>query len=312
MKTFEHLDSSKPLIWYSRHHDKSNKGCPYCARPLFEPEIPSDEEHLIGRKFVPKGSFGRNGRFNFQFRACRDCNSTKAERERHVSSVTLYSGLPLYDAEVRAIAINKASKDFHPDQKGTVVKDAHGEMKLVGNMGAMSMTLGMHMPPQLNPDYVQDLAFFHIQGLGSMISTRDHLTLEGMGIIPCGRLYSFGFFLHADWGNLQLAELTRRFRNLPEILLLDTAAGFFRTIICKDTLADEWYWILEWNKVCRVYGAVTKDGKRPRLYENLPEHKWNQMSSTRRMRLEIPIKDSKDDIFSHHFPTSSPRPAIST
>ena len=225
----------------------------------------------------------------------------EAERERHVSSVTLYSGLPLYDDRIRAIAINKASKDFHPDKKGKVVKDAHDEMTLTGNMGPMSMTFGMHMPPQLNPDYVRDLAFFHIQGLGSLITTSNHKTLEGMGVIPYSMLYSFGFFPERDWGNVQLVELAHRFETLEVILLVDTAAGFFRAIIFKDAAKDEWYWILEWNKVCRVYGAVTKDGQCPHFYVNLPEHKWNQLSPTRRMRLEIPLKDGEKDIFRRHF-----------
>ncbi|WAC47049.1 hypothetical protein OVA03_10030 [Asticcacaulis sp. SL142] len=295
MRALEHLD------WYSRYKDKSNKVCPYCASHLFTPEIPSDKEHLIGRRFVPTGSFERDGRFNFQFRACRDCNGVKAERERHVSSVTLYNGLPLYDEDVRAIAINKASKDFHPDKKGKVVMDAHGEMKVSGKMGQIPMTFGLHSPPQLNSDYVRDLAFFHIQGLGSMISTHDHLKIEGMGIIPYGTLYSFGFFQHSDWGNVQLIELARRFQGLQEILQLDTAAGFFRAIIYKDAPSGDWYWILEWNKVCRVYGAVTKDGQRPLLYADLPQHKWVQVSPTRRMRVNIALQEDKGDIFQRHF-----------
>ena len=42
---------------------------------------------MIGRNFVPSGTMDGDA-FQFLFRACQECNSRKADAERHVSSVT--------------------------------------------------------------------------------------------------------------------------------------------------------------------------------------------------------------------------------
>src|ERR1700692_1203361 len=59
--------------------------CGYC-----DADLSSDNrttEHLVGRRFVPKGSL--ENQWNLIFKACRPCNGTKSELEDDISATTL-------------------------------------------------------------------------------------------------------------------------------------------------------------------------------------------------------------------------------
>jgi hypothetical protein len=62
-----------------------NETCVYCGIEL-SPEIDT-EEHVVGRKFVPKGKL--DGEWNLIVHACRACNRKKAELEDDISAITM-------------------------------------------------------------------------------------------------------------------------------------------------------------------------------------------------------------------------------
>lgn len=62
-----------------------NITCPYCGIELDESN--NTKEHVVGRRFVPKGSL--NGDWNLIVRACQKCNSNKSFLENDISAITL-------------------------------------------------------------------------------------------------------------------------------------------------------------------------------------------------------------------------------
>jgi 5-methylcytosine-specific restriction endonuclease McrA len=71
--------TGETVSWFNKNPAYSNQHCLYCGSPVGErATIVSDEEHLIGRNFVPTGTL-RGGGFNFIFRSCRECNGRKGD-----------------------------------------------------------------------------------------------------------------------------------------------------------------------------------------------------------------------------------------
>jgi len=90
-----------------------------------QPNILSNKEHLIGREFVPLGSFLNGKEFNFIFRSCKSCNDEKGKADRHVSSITLVSSSACYnDPAALESAKRKANNDYHPRKQGVLIKDS--------------------------------------------------------------------------------------------------------------------------------------------------------------------------------------------
>lgn len=302
MSDIHNFRANQPTVWYSRRLAKSNQWCPYCSRLVgLGSELASDKEHLIGRKFVPTGSLA-NGAWNFIFRACRDCNAFKAEVERHISSVTLFTSCGRTDdANLDALAVHKASKDFHPDLRGVPVADAGMENRIEVPLGpGGKLTLNLVGPPHVNPDYVRLLAIRQIQGLFALIATEDPRVIDKTKVLPSDRVILFGSFNHLDWGNPQLRELERRTKEWHCCLNVDSASGFFKANLRrppKDELG--WFWALEWNRSLRIVGAIFHASATPGWFQGLPELSWSRSRDGKgRIRRETPLAEEEDSLFS--------------
>jgi hypothetical protein len=289
-----------PVIWFSDDLSVTNQHCLYCGSAVgLDCEIPSDREHLIGRRFVPPGSL--EGTFNLIFRACKACNAIKGNAERHVSSLTLLnSPARLDDERVDAEARRKAAGDFHPDKKGVLVQDAGDTHEICfGTPGAgVSMTFTVVSPPQLNGSIVCRLASFHVQGFVALITAKDLAVPIGVHYCPPGRILHFGDFPQRDWGNPQLAEITRRVMDWPCYLQLNAANGFFRGLLRRNPSEPEiWFWALEWNRSLRVVGAIADPSARLPLFNELPDLDWALLPGNRRMRNEVSLREERDTLF---------------
>lgn len=293
--------ANQPTVWYARQLARSNQWCPYCSRLVgVGSELASDKEHLIGRNFVPTGSLA-NGAWNFIFRACRDCNALKAEEERHISSVTLFTSTGRTDdANLDALAVRKASMDFHPDHRGVPVVDAWVESRVEVPLGSGGkLTLNLVGPPQLNADYVRLLATRQVQALFTLIATEDPRVIEKMKVLPADRVILFGSFNHLDWGNPQLLELERRTKEWQCCLNASSASGYFKAILRRPP-RDElgWFWALEWNLSLRIVGAIFDASATPGWFQGLPELPWSRSRDGKgRIRTETPLAEEEDTLF---------------
>lgn len=271
----------QPVSWYRKSKNKSNQFCLYCSKFIGQnSQVESSKEHLIARNFVPSGSM-TDTTFNFIFRACVECNSKKAQLERHISSVSMFnSPARAQDMGFDNLASDKASRDFHPDKKGVVVKDAAINISsLIGKkFGA-----GFVAPPQLNNGYIKELSLMHIQGFYSLITTTDPASPGSTGILEPGRFWLLGAYSESDWGNPQLTEVIFRTKGWACHCNVISANGYFKVILKKGPVPSDFFWALEWNKYIRVVGAISSVSAPPMEFLNLPTptvHSWRDQSGT--------------------------------
>lgn len=195
--------NNQPVTWFNRSLSRSNQYCLYCGRLVGEGAVlESNKEHLIGRGFVPVGEFGSGDLFNFIFRACKKCNDEKSVLERHISSVTIFN------SPVRSIsqfhdnlAKHKASKDYHPTKQGILIKDSRDQFNITGKLGSTNLSFGIFGPPQADPEQIQLLAFRQVQGIFSLITSRNPLSTEGTMLLDLKYFYFHGSYVYLDWGN---------------------------------------------------------------------------------------------------------------
>ncbi len=275
----------KLISWFHRNRNRGNSHCLYCGRQVTED---SNKEHVIARNFVPAGSFCEND-FNFLFCACRSCNSSKADDERHVSSITLVnSPARAEDSLVDATAVRKANGDYHPDKPGTKIGDSCENRKvLLKQSPQLNVSMGFVSPPQINMDCVKRLALRQVQALFSLVTTSD---IRMPTLLPPASFRFFKCYAVDDWGNPQLKELAKRVEPMRSHVNIKTASGFVKALLRRNE-NSEWFWALEWNKYLRVTGALTQPSTPPPdLFEDLPVLKWGRTACGEyRYREEIPF-----------------------
>lgn len=304
MKDIYGFKSNQPVVWYNESLSKSNQYCLYCSRFVGEgSEVASNREHLIGRQFVPSGEFGEGTSFNFIFRACKDCNDEKSDVERHISSVTLFNSPARHSSQTHNdLALRKAAKDYHPNKKGTLIKDSSDSFNIGGGFGGVGMNLGISGPPHAAAGWCECLAFRHIQGIFSLITSHDPCTAEGTNLLNRNCFHFLELYPHTDWGNPHLLEIMDRVKLTACYANFSTANGFFKAIMRRtDSEPGEWFWALEWNKSCRLIGAIAQPSRTPVVFEGLPtlnrkKHGMQDKPKTS-IRKEIPLESEQDILF---------------
>lgn len=284
------------VTWYNRDPSRSNQHCLYCGEFVgADSSIESDEEHLIARRFVPKGLMENT--FNFSFRACKPCNGRKADIERHVSSVTLLSSPAVaLNEKARRSAERKAVQDFHPETRvrmGDAIERQTVEFKL----GGASLKFGFTGPSPAAKNFIPELASYHIQALFSLLTMPgNHLTDE-IRILPLDQFQVFDSYPHADWGNPQLVEITQRAATWPCWRTIETGDGHFRACLRRSENSG-WFWALEWNKSLRIVGGINHPGEKCPIFEKLPILEWKALpDGSGRFREEQGSPDLGDLLF---------------
>lgn len=289
---------NQPVTWFHKADAQSNRYCLYCHRLVCTGDLVSNKEHLIGRSFVPDGSLDGGRAFNFIFRACVECNKEKAEAERHISSVSLFTSPGRVDENVNALANRKAATDFHPIQQGKLVKDASIELSVEIARGNLSAKFDLVGPPQLDPSCVQLLAFRHIQGLFSLITSKDPTVAEGTRLLGHEHWWFGGSYPHSDWGNVRIKEMAQRVEDWETLLNIVTANGFFKVVIrCAPSANGPWFWALEWNKSLRSFGGIFDTQNHPAEFKNLPSSERMHLGPDWRMYQEAGLEDHEDKLF---------------
>ncbi len=293
-----HFKENQPVTWFHKTDALSNQYCLYCHRPVCSGDVASNKEHLIGRSFVPAGSFDGGKAFNFIFRACVECNGKKAEVERHISSVSLFTSQGRVDEKVNALANKKAATDFHPMQQGKLVRDAFVETSIEIASGNLNFKFGLVGPPQLDTSYVQLLAFRHIQGFFSLITSGDPTVAERTRLLPPEHWWFGGSYPHSDWGNVRIKEMARRVEAWETPLNIVTATGFFKAIMRRAPgVNSPWFWALEWNKSWRLFGGIFDTQNYPAEFKNLPNPERKYLGPGLTMYEELSLEDHEDILF---------------
>lgn len=274
------LINSKPL------RIAGNVQCPYCGRLLDDgPETRRTEEHVIGRKFVPKGYL--ENEWNLIVDACEDCNRQKGRLESGISCMSHMSvgSGPKYDDDVvedvrrklgmKDPATGRVRGATHPSS-GKPVLESFARHKVSGSFGPARLSFSFLGPPQ-DAEGEAELAGFHVQAFFYLISNynpddpaksrafskAESRYLATDDIQPVFSLRRSGF------GHEVATELTRQTLGWNQVCWISTARGHFKTIMRKGP--DAFFWAVEWNKNVRVIGLIRKKDQPCAVLDGLAE-----------------------------------------
>lgn len=275
-----------------------NITCPYCGISLQSDN--DTKEHVIGRRFVPKGSL--NGHWNLIVRACTKCNHEKSILEDDISAITLaakYWFKPLDSDESLLEGIrHKANKSVSKRTRKKVIDSQEKTDLKVDLTSSASLTFDLIAPPQVESERLHELARMQLMAIFYF------LTFDKTK--KTGGFWRGGFYVlpeahHADWGN----ELHKSFMNVvadwKPRWLGNTADGFFRSIIRKHPSEECWSWALEWNKNYRLIGFIGSQAPVEGIVSTLTHSKIVHIdtgaNSWVRFRAETQIADEEDCLF---------------
>jgi hypothetical protein len=225
-------------------------------------------------------------------------SSAHALNATTISSVSLFTSPGRVDENVNALSNRKAATDFHPIQQGKLVKDASVEKSLEIVSRNFSSQFGLVGPPQLDLSYVKLLAFRHIQGLFSLITSDDPTVANGTRLLPHEHWWFGGSFPHSDWGNVRIKEMAQRVKAWEAGLRIETANGFFKAVIRRSpNINGPWFWALEWNKSWRLFGGIFDTQKHPAEFKNLPTPERNRFGNNMTIYQEVRLEEHEDNLF---------------
>jgi len=293
---------NQPIVWFDKRLDRSNQYCLYCGTYVGKGSgVESNKEHLIAREFVPNHCL-KSTDFNFIFRCCVSCNTKKSSIERHLSTTTLFnSDSRIQNIKINELALNKASKDYHPNHKGKLVADSSIQQQIEFVGSGIKLKIGFVAPPQSNEEYVVELAYRQIQGLFTLVTSSNPLRAETTCLLPFDSFHLLGMYPKNDWGNRQIEYAIKKTEGWFCCCNISIADGYFKAILLKSNQSQEgWFWALEWNKSVRILGAIITKESLSSVYEEMLEERWSpwlkDAKGEFRFRAETPLV-GKDHLF---------------
>lgn len=270
-----------------------NSTCPYCGGDLSGGAFTQD--HVVGRKFVPKGSL--HGSWSLIVNCCESCNRGKGNLEDSISaqSMHLWTTDSEADRALRAEAIRKARGSV-----GIRADRQRQNLKLQGQvMPGLKMSFDVVGPPPSRPDEIAQLASLHGAAFFYFV-TYDKESKHGRFWRGDYRMVNWAG--RTDWGNARKLAFMDLIRDWEPVLLIDTANGFFKAAMRRDTATGEFFsWAVEWNTNFRVTGFIGEVDileRRLRDFPSLTEMTVGESpEGTVRARLNHPLNSEQDDLF---------------
>lgn len=293
----------KPIRLYNKH-------CPYCGYSLSSKTVTSTVEHVIARRFVPKG-FMEN-EWNLILNACSICNSYKASLENGLSAMSLLSfdkqtshpeavANELARKTVRSKKSTNTPKAFHPETLVPVADSFH-KFQIEGKLGPLTMTFKMEATPQAFYSeqilaQLQLQAFFFLISNPTDAESSKHEFSNNPQLLREDHVHFFfpGSLKRNDWGNCKAVEVVKRTRDWKPLLIINSAKGFFKTEIRHD--GNFFFWALEWNQNFRQLGLLKRPGSYHKIEQDLPEEPFKYLSPNLKGRLDINLDPSQDLLF---------------
>ena len=276
-----------------------NRTCAYCGAQ-FNKTLAHTDEHVIGRKFVPKGSLA--GRWNLVVFACKKCNDEKCDLENDISVISMLpeSRLPPNEIDpLVATEISRKSSGSISRRTGKPVIDSAESIQLKAQFGAASITLGFTCPPQIDQSRICELARFHVQAFVYKISF-DTQTRTGRFLFGDFHLWSVAPY--SDWGSLKMRWFAGQIQDWLPKLRADGAEGFFRIHIRRHKTLEVISWALEWNKGMRVVGFAGAPDEIASIVSSCPVEKPRVVHDYGSERLifreHVALADEDDLLFS--------------
>lgn len=273
-----------------------NGTCPFCGARL--ESLPSDEDHVIGRRFVPKGVLKAS--WNLVVRACKKCNGMKSTLEDDISAITMqpdaYGQAARNDARLLAEAERKAASTSRRTRKpvGRSQETIGMEAPLFGGRFRFNGTA----PPQIDDDRAFELARMQLAAFFYWITFNKESGLGGFW--PDG-FHPVMSVRRADWGNVLMRGFADHVASWEPRVLATAAEDYFRVAIRRHPEAETWSWALEWNSSFRLIGFFGAREPAQAVVDGLPHPEVVDIPSSPtsgfRYRVEVSLPDDDDQLF---------------
>lgn len=240
----KHLPPDRPIVL-------DNVTCVFCGE-LLTPET-ATKEHVIGRRFVPKGKFENS--WNLIVQACHSCNNKKSDLEDDISAITMQptvGGEHHDDDEILVAEAKRKGKNAFSRRTKKPVKDSHETVKVnVPLAPGANMTLTLTSAPQLDEARVYELAGMQLCAFFYFITYNPSTRKGAYWRHGC---YAVMGVSRLDWGNAVHKAFMNSVADWEPRFLGHAADAFFSIIIRRHPTAECWSWGLEWNKSYRLVG----------------------------------------------------------
>jgi hypothetical protein len=290
---FNHLPTNQPYIL-------ENATCVYCGYEFLGDEW--TKEHVIGRKFVPKGKF--NGQWNLIVRACKKCNGLKSDLENDISAISMQPDASekyaINDSDLIREAQRKAKNSISRRTR-KAVEFSKENMTLSTSLGGIvKMDFNFKAPPQMDSQRMFELARLQLIGFFYMLTYQKNLK---KGFYWVGSYIPILEAIREDWGNPVHKWFMNHVLQWEPRLIFVGADGFFKVAIRRSPHSEVWSWGLEWNHNYRLVGFFGDKNKIQQISQEIPSLNIDQIATLRngfiRMRSNIPLDEREDVLFEY-------------
>ena len=147
-----------------------NRTCIYCGVE-FGDAICGTDEHVIARRFVPKGTLDRQ--WNLIARACETCNHEKSQLEDDIAAVSMqpdvFGRFACDDPRLVAEARRKAQNSFSRRTRRPV-RDSVETFMMTAPFGLGTATFNIITSPQVDMERLEQLAWYHVRAFFYLIT----------------------------------------------------------------------------------------------------------------------------------------------
>ncbi|MEQ9453771.1 MAG: HNH endonuclease signature motif containing protein [Phycisphaeraceae bacterium] len=299
-----------------------NLSCPYCGRVFDCDSLQATVEHVIAKRFVPKGAL--DGSFNLLLQACEECNNQKSQFEGEVSAITLQpdvagrlaeqdpmlasealrkgagaqsslTGKPVDQSDAEFIASGEREGHLSINVRGPT-----GDLAFFKGQATLSIALRFVGPPQLPGPVGVALANMHVRAFVYWLSYDPGRQLGGL----ISHVLVDQLVPRSDWGNSRMMAFQDQISRGWEqgyAHSSSAARGFFRVRLQELADLPVIAWALEWNKNYRVVGYCGEEDHCKAAAGLLPDLARQVVSKEGdeqwRSRLEAPLAESDDRLF---------------
>lgn len=276
----------------------NNLVCPYCGGALNESN--RTKEHVIGRRFVPRGKL--DAQWNLIVYACAICNNKKSDLEDDISAISMqpdaHGRFGADDSELVAEAHRKAEKSASRKTRKRV-KDSGGELKLSTQiMQGATADFSFSGPPQLEDSRAFELARMQLQAFFFMITYQNETQ---RGWWWPGDFLPFIHTRKSDWGNSLWKGFTSATKSWDVRVHALSADEFFCCSVKRHPNAECWSWAIQWNHQHRLGGFFgNREAAQVLVDDIIPDElKHIQLGPNRyiRFREDVPLSEEDDTLF---------------
>jgi hypothetical protein len=288
----------KPLDFLRR--PLNNLTCPYCYAALASE--PSDKEHVVGRRFVPKGTLNQS--LNVILGAHKSCNRRKADLEDDLSAISMFPdltrGFEGMGTAIPLVARRKAESSVSRLTRKPVASSSEEHTIKGRPFPGMTFSASFTSPPQMDEARVYELAHYHLRAFFYALTYNVETGLGGFW--PEHGYFPVAFSRRADWGNSINKWFTARVKEWHPRFIGHFADEHFRVAIRRNPETELWSFAFEWNRTTRIIGFFGQEIPAMALAEEIPDLEMIVMGSTTdggiiRGRSEVPLLEHEDVLF---------------